>query len=164
MARVTVEDCVDKIENRFDLVMLAARRARQLGSGAPLEVDRDDDKNPVVALREIAGEKLELDSLQEELVRTHQRVQTVEEDTSELAQLMESERSWLDEQQALAAPEPVEDPEDGEPEERSAEEEAMHASDEEGDEPLLADGDDFEPDAEGDDFGDFEDEAEDSDA
>ena len=54
MARVTVEDCVDKVPNRFELVMLAAHRARSLAAGAPLTVDRDNDKNPVVALREIA--------------------------------------------------------------------------------------------------------------
>ena len=58
MARVTVEDCVDKIPNRFDLVMLAAHRARELSSGLPPTVDRDNDKNPVVALREIADETL----------------------------------------------------------------------------------------------------------
>ena len=56
MARVTVEDCVDKVENRFDLVLLASHRARMISSGAPLTIDRDNDKNPVVALREIADQ------------------------------------------------------------------------------------------------------------
>jgi DNA-directed RNA polymerase subunit omega len=56
MARVTVEDCIDKVENRFELVLLASHRARMISSGAPLTVDRDNDKNPVVALREIADE------------------------------------------------------------------------------------------------------------
>jgi len=59
MARVTVEDCVDKVPNRFDLVMLAAHRAREIASGSPVTVDRDNDKNPVVSLREIADELLE---------------------------------------------------------------------------------------------------------
>ena len=61
MARVTVEDCVEKVSNRFDLVLLAAHRARVLSSGAPLLVERDNDKNPVVALREIADDELQPD-------------------------------------------------------------------------------------------------------
>ena len=73
MARVTVEDCVVKVPNRFELVLLAAQRAREITSGAPLSVDRDDDKNPVVALREIAEETVELDHLQESLVRGMQK-------------------------------------------------------------------------------------------
>ena len=64
MARVTVEDCVVKVPNRFELVLLAAQRAREITSGAPLTLDRDDDKNPVVALREIADETIALDHLQ----------------------------------------------------------------------------------------------------
>jgi len=73
MARVTVEDCVVKIPNRFELVLLAAQRAREITSGAPLSLDRDDDKNPVVALREIADETIELDHLQDSLVRGMQK-------------------------------------------------------------------------------------------
>ena len=73
MARVTVEDCVVKIPNRFELVLLAAQRAREITSGAPLSVDRDDDKNPVVALREIADETIELDHLKDSLVRGMQK-------------------------------------------------------------------------------------------
>ena len=68
MARVTVEDCVDKVPNRFDLVLLAAQRARDISVGAPETVDRDNDKNPVVALREIAEGTVSLDVLQESLV------------------------------------------------------------------------------------------------
>jgi len=68
MARVTVEDCVDKIPNRFELVITAAQRARQISSGAPLEVERDNDKNSVVSLREIAEEKLDNDGLVEAVV------------------------------------------------------------------------------------------------
>lgn len=81
MARVTVEDCVDKIPNRFDLVLLAAQRARQISGGAELTLDRDRDKNPVVALREIAEETVVPDDLSEAVVQTLQRVQIDEEDT-----------------------------------------------------------------------------------
>ena len=68
MARVTVEDCVDKVPNRFELVLLAAHRAREVASGAPLTIGRDDDKNPVVALREIAEGTVDLDHLRYELI------------------------------------------------------------------------------------------------
>ncbi|PZU11721.1 DNA-directed RNA polymerase subunit omega [Sphingomonas sp.] len=80
MARVTVEDCVDKIPNRFDLVLLAAQRARQISGGAELTIDRDRDKNPVVALREIAEETVLPDELQEMVVSNLQRVQIDDED------------------------------------------------------------------------------------
>jgi DNA-directed RNA polymerase subunit omega len=73
MARVTVEDCVVKIPNRFELVLLAAQRAREITSGAPLSLDRDDDKNPVVALREIAEETIQLDHLKDAVVRGMQK-------------------------------------------------------------------------------------------
>jgi len=73
MARVTVEDCVVKVSNRFELVLLAAQRAREITSGAPLSLDSDDDKNPVVALREIAEDTVQLDHLQESLVRGMQK-------------------------------------------------------------------------------------------
>ena len=74
MARVTVEDCVDKLPNRFDLVLLAAQRARELSGGAELTIDRDRDKNPVVALREIAEETVRPAALKETLVTSLQRV------------------------------------------------------------------------------------------
>lgn len=73
MARVTVEDCVVKVPNRFELVLLASQRAREITSGAPLSVERDDDKNPVIALREIAEETVELDHLKTSLVRGMQK-------------------------------------------------------------------------------------------
>jgi DNA-directed RNA polymerase subunit omega len=73
MARVTVEDCVLKVPNRFELVLLAAQRAREVTSGAPLTVDRDDDKNPVVALREIADDTIQLTHLKDSLVRGMQK-------------------------------------------------------------------------------------------
>ena len=80
MARVTVEDCVDKVPNRFDLVLLAAQRARQISGGAELTLDRDRDKNPVVALREIAEERVTPTELNESLVMNLQKVQIDEED------------------------------------------------------------------------------------
>ena len=80
MARVTVEDCVDKIPNRFDLVLLAAQRARQISGGAELTIDRDRDKNPVVALREIADEMVRPRHLEESLVGSLQRVQIDDEE------------------------------------------------------------------------------------
>jgi DNA-directed RNA polymerase subunit omega len=80
MARVTVEDCVDKVPNRFDLVLLAAQRARQVSGGAELTIDRDRDKNPVVALREIAEETIQPENLRDTLVTSLQRVQVDEDD------------------------------------------------------------------------------------
>lgn len=79
MARVTVEDCVDKVENRFELVLLAAHRARMISSGSQLLVDRDNDKNPVVALREIADQRLQPDDLKEELIHSLQKRVEVDE-------------------------------------------------------------------------------------
>jgi DNA-directed RNA polymerase subunit omega len=91
MARVTVEDCVDKVPNRFDLVLIAAQRARQISGGADLTLDRDRDKNPVVALREIAEETVRPRDLHEAVVSSLQRVRMDEEDeTDELASLSES--------------------------------------------------------------------------
>lgn len=80
MARVTVEDCVDKVTNRFDLVLLAAQRAREISGGAELTVDRDRDKNPVVALREIAEETVLPVELHESLVSTLQKVRIDDDD------------------------------------------------------------------------------------
>ena len=88
MARVTVEDCVVKIPNRFELVLLAAQRAREITSGAPLSLDRDDDKNPVVALREIAEETIQLDHLKDSVVRGMQK--HVEMDEAEDAPELET--------------------------------------------------------------------------
>lgn len=88
MARVTVEDCVIKVPNRFDLVMLAAQRSRDISAGSELTLDRDRDKNPVVALREIAEETIDLDELGDELVRgmqKHAEVDLPEEDDEEAA-------------------------------------------------------------------------------
>ena len=91
MARVTVEDCVDKVSNRFDLVLFAAQRARQISGGADLTIDRDRDKNPVVALREIAEVTVKPRDLQEAVVTNLQKVRIDEEDeTEELASLSEA--------------------------------------------------------------------------
>lgn len=83
MARVTVEDCVDKVDNRFELVLLAGHRARQISQGAQITVDRDNDKNPVVALREIADETLSPADLKEDLIHSLQK--HVEVDEPEMA-------------------------------------------------------------------------------
>lgn len=93
MARVTVEDCIDKVKNRFELVMVAAQRARRIGSGAALTIDRDNDKNPVVALREIASEKIEVADLEEELIKSHQRVVAYDDDDTDI-DLMDGEEEW----------------------------------------------------------------------
>lgn len=92
MARVTVEDCVDKVPNRFELVMLAAHRAREIATGSPLTVDRDRDKNPVVSLREIAEETQQADDLRERLIESNQsqiEVDEPEEDAMALLQGVE---------------------------------------------------------------------------
>lgn len=93
MARVTVEDCIEKVSNRFELVMLAAQRARKIGSGATLTIPRDNDKNPVVALREIAEETVKTADLKEELVKNHQRVVEMD-DGEDVIDQMQGEDEW----------------------------------------------------------------------
>ena len=88
MARVTVEDCIDKVENRFDLVLLAAHRARMVSSGAQIAVERDKDKNPVVALREIAETAISPEDLKEELVHSLQKYVEVDEPEPESVPLI----------------------------------------------------------------------------
>lgn len=92
MARVTVEDCIERLPNRFELVMVASQRARKIGSGAALTIDRDKDKNCVVALREVAVESIPLDTMKEDLIRNHQRMVVYEED--ETIDLMDGEAEW----------------------------------------------------------------------
>lgn len=94
MARVTVEDCILKVPNRFELVLLSSQRAREIGSGSPLGVDRDNDKNPVVSLREIADTDISLEELGESLVKNHQKVIEVEEEDDEIMDVMEGESEW----------------------------------------------------------------------
>ncbi|WP_337266447.1 DNA-directed RNA polymerase subunit omega [Oryzifoliimicrobium ureilyticus] len=88
MARVTVEDCIDKVENRFELVLLASHRARLISQGASITVDRDNDKNPVVALREIADETLSPDDLKEDLIHSLQKHVEVDEPEPDPATLL----------------------------------------------------------------------------
>jgi DNA-directed RNA polymerase subunit omega len=94
MARVTVEDCIEKVTNRFELVMLSAQRARKIGSGAPLTVERDNDKNPVVSLREIAEETVSIDQLKEELIQNHQKIIATEDEDESVIDLMDGEEEW----------------------------------------------------------------------
>jgi len=96
MARVTVEDCIDKVENRFDLVLIASHRARMISSGAPMTIDRDNDKNPVVALREIAEKTISPDDLKEELVHSLQKYVEVDEPEPEAAPLVSSDGGSAD--------------------------------------------------------------------
>ena len=102
MARVTVEDCIEKIPNRFDLVLAAAQRARDISTGNPLTIDRDNDKNPVVALREIASETIDPDYLRDEIVRGLQKLSNPEliddeQDENEEDDLLENQYTINDE-------------------------------------------------------------------
>jgi len=87
MARVTVEDCIDKVDNRFELVLLASHRARQISQGGQITIDRDNDKNPVVALREIAEETLSPGDLKEDLIHSLQKHVEVDEPEVESTEL-----------------------------------------------------------------------------
>ena len=90
MARVTVEDCIDKVDNRFELVLLASHRARLISQGAQITIDRDNDKNPVVALREIADEMLSPDDLKEDLIHSLQKHVEVDEPEPDASALIQS--------------------------------------------------------------------------
>ena len=93
MARVTVEDCVDKVPNRFELVMLAAHRSREISAGSAVTVDRDNDKNPVVSLREIADETQSADDLRERLIESNQtQIEVDEPEEDAMAILMGAEQ------------------------------------------------------------------------
>lgn len=99
MARVTVEDVVDKVPNRFEVVLLAAHRAREIASGTPISVDRDNDKNPVVALRELADETVGAEDLRERMISSHQtqiEVDEPEEDAMALLMSAEADRPQHD--------------------------------------------------------------------
>ena len=105
MARVTVEDCVTKIPNRFELVMLAAQRARSIAAGADLTLDRDNDKNPVVALREIADETIDLDDLREGLVKSLQKhVEMDEPEEDEVDLIAVQQAAMLETDETALAP------------------------------------------------------------
>ena len=101
MARVTVEDCIEKIPNRFDLVLGAAQRARNISTGNPLTIDRDNDKNPVVALREIAEETIDPDFLRDEIIKSLQKLSNTEiseeENDEDIDEIKENQYSIDDE-------------------------------------------------------------------
>jgi DNA-directed RNA polymerase subunit omega len=96
MARVTVEDCIDKVDNRFDLVLMASHRARAISSGSPINVARDNDKNPVVALREIGDAKLSPGDLREDLIHALQKHVEVDEPEAEAAPPMVNPQSQIE--------------------------------------------------------------------
>ena len=100
MARVTVEDCIDKVDNRFELVLLAGHRARQISQGAMITVPRDNDKNPVVALREIADETLSPDDLKEDLIHSLQKHVEVDEPESDAAEIADQTEAAAGEAQS----------------------------------------------------------------
>ena len=108
MARVTVEDCIEEIPNRFELVMVAAQRARKIGSGALLTVDRDNDKNPVVALREIAEQTVDKEELKEDIIRSKQRIIALDDDGEDVIDMMDGEAEWgqMSDEEPKEAPEP----------------------------------------------------------
>jgi DNA-directed RNA polymerase subunit omega len=103
MARVTVEDCGDKVPNRFDLVLLAARRARQVSAGAPITVERDNDKNPVIALREIADETISASSLKEAILFGLQKHVEVDEPEDDDISLLFAGQKLSDNNQDMTA-------------------------------------------------------------
>lgn len=105
MARVTVEDCIDKVDNRFELVLLASHRARLISQGAQITIDRDNDKNPVVALREIADETLSPGDLKEDLIHSLQKHVEVDEPEAEAPEMID--RSSDESAEAASDDEPV---------------------------------------------------------
>ena len=96
MARVTVEDCVDKVPNRFELVLLAGHRARNISTGAEITIDRDNDKNPVVALREIADETISPEDLKEDLIHSLQKHVEVDEPEENIVPVVETAQPMVD--------------------------------------------------------------------
>ncbi len=111
MARVTVEDCVEKVPNRFELILLAGHRARLVSQGAPLTVDRDNDKNPVVALREIADETIDQGDLKEDLIHSLQsHVEVDEPEETDMPLLPAAEGQVMSDGQTGAAAEPALEP------------------------------------------------------
>src|SRR5256885_12032383 len=109
MARVTVEDCIDKVDNRFDLVLLAAHRARMISSGSQLTVDRDNDKNPVVSLREIAESTISPEDLREELVHSLQKFVEVDEPEPDTVPLIGSAGGSVGADRTAGAPDRLTD-------------------------------------------------------
>ncbi len=116
MARVTVEDCIDKVDNRFELIMVASQRARNIGSGAPLLLDRDRDKNTIVALREIEEELIEPSDIKEMMIRNYQRVVEADDTDEDMVEHMHGELEWSQATSQASgsefAPQPRDDGED----------------------------------------------------
>ncbi len=137
MARITVEDCVLRISNRFKLVLLASQRGRDISAGAPLSVERDNDKNPVVALREIAEETIDVDGLQQSLIHGLQRHVEKDEPEEDELDLLSTEQELtaaspdgsITEGQAFITQEPAADTLAGEPEEGPKEGDEAEAGD-----------------------------------
>jgi DNA-directed RNA polymerase subunit omega len=113
MARVTVEDCVEKVPNRFELVLLAAQRARNLSRGEELTLDRDDDKNPVVALREIADETVPLEKLEQDLIKSLSRAPEPEPADEEVLDLIPTDQNIFGLQDVTAEEEAATVPAEG---------------------------------------------------
>ncbi|MBX9456295.1 MAG: DNA-directed RNA polymerase subunit omega [Rhizobium sp.] len=107
MARVTVEDCIDKVDNRFELVLLASHRARLISQGAPITIDRDNDKNPVVALREIADETLAPEDLKEDLIHSLQKHVEIDEPEPDASTLIAAESQSDAQEEDADAPETI---------------------------------------------------------
>jgi DNA-directed RNA polymerase subunit omega len=124
MARVTVEDCVQLVPNRFELVLMAAQRARNIHAGQDIQVERDNDKNTVVSLREIADQKISLDALREELISGHQKPPEVDSSDEEIVELMAGEAGYqgpaLPEGEALPEGMSMDGPDEDEGEELAA--------------------------------------------
>lgn len=134
MARVTVEDCILEIPNRFELVMVAAQRARKIGTGAALTVERDNDKNPVVALREIAERTVDQDELKEDLTASYQKVHLNEDEEPNLAELMDAEEKALADRAHLGMEAAGNDDSDEDEDEDSDDLESLAGIDADGDE------------------------------
>lgn len=137
MARVTVEDCIEKVPNRFELVMLATQRARKIGSGAALTIDRDNDKNPVVSLREIADETVDIAALKEEIITSNQRFLPQDEEEEKI-DLMDGEKEWAEIAASAANRDASFSADEAEDDEDDDEDEADDLSDEEGEPDLNA--------------------------
>jgi len=103
MARVTVEDCVELVPNRFELVMMSAQRARDIHAGQPIMVSKDNDKTPVIALREIADQKLDLPALKESLISGHQMKMDEDLPEDDIIDLMTGEQGWINQAGAATA-------------------------------------------------------------
>ena len=103
MARVTTEDCVEQLPNRFELIMLASQRARKIGAGGTITLPRDNDKNTVVALREIAEKTIDIEDLKEDMTQNYQRVHETDEDEIDLAELISNESAASEEEELMKA-------------------------------------------------------------